>query len=101
MVVLILASKCSVRLTHFLETTLPAVLATLFLLAYAKLLRTIIYAAFLEYPNGIQKMVSLVDGNIIYLHGRHIPLFVFALVLLIILFLPYTFLLLFGQWLQA
>ena len=103
-VVLILASKCSVRLTHFLGTTLPAVLATLFLLSYAKLLRTIItifYAAFLEYPDGTQEMVWLVDGNIRYLHGRHIPLFVFALAVLIILFLPYTLLLLFGQWLQA
>ena len=103
-VALILASKCSVRLTQFLGTTLPAVLATLFLLSYAKLLRTIItifYAAFLEYPDGTQEIVWLVDGNIRYLHGQHIPLFVFALVVLIMLFLPYTLLLLFGQWLQA
>ena len=101
---LIFASKYSVRITQLLGTNPVAVLATLFLLSYTKLLRTIItvfYATFLEYPDGKQEIVWLIDGNIRYLHGRHIPLFVFALVALFILFLPYTLFLLFGQWLQA
>ena len=40
-------------------------------------------------------------GNIGYLKGKHIPLFIVALLVLIVLFLPYTLFLLFGQWIQA
>lgn len=41
------------------------------------------------------------DGNIEYLKGRHEPLFVVALLFLILLFLPYTLLLTFGQFLRS
>jgi len=77
-----------------------AVLATLlFLLSYAKLLRSIISAlffTFLDYPNEVQVAVWLYDGNIKYLHGKHIVLFLVALLILLILFLPYTLLLTVG-----
>ena len=43
----------------------------------------------------------LYDANIDYLHGKHIPLFIMAVLVFVLLFLPYTLLLLFGQWLQA
>ena len=81
-----------------------AVLATLFLLSYAKLLRTIITAlsfTFLEYPDGSEVAVWLYDGNVRYLQGKHIPLFLVAMMVLLLVFLPYTFVLLFGQWMQA
>ena len=81
-----------------------AVLATLFLLSYAKMLRTIITAlsfTSLEYPDESLVPVWLFDGNIGYLSGKHIPLFVAALVALFFLFLPYTLFLLVGHWLQA
>ena len=81
-----------------------AVLATLFLLSYAKLLRTIIAVlsfTYLEYPDGAEVAVWLYDGNIRYLKGKHIPLFLTALLVLLLLFLPYTLLLLLGQWIQA
>ena len=81
-----------------------AVLATLFLLSYAKLLRTVIAAlsyTSLEYPNSSQIAVWLYDGNVRYLSGKHIPLFTAAMVCLIFLFLPYTMLLIFSQCLQA
>ena len=81
-----------------------AVLATLFLLSYAKLLRTVIAAlsyTSLEYPNNTQVAVWLYDGNVKFLSGKHIPLFTAAMVCLIFLFLPYTMLLIFSQWLQA
>lgn len=42
----------------------------------------------------------LYDANIPYLYGKHIPLFVVGIVFLIFIFLPYTLLLLLGQWLQ-
>ncbi len=84
-----------------------AVLATLFLLSYAKLLRAIM-AAFsfttLEYPSDERKLVWLYDGNIGYLDkqdGRHIVLFLVSLLVLLFVFLPYTFLLLCGQWIQS
>ena len=102
--ILILASKYSPWITRLLGTNPVAVLATMFLISYAKLLRTIItafYIAFPEYPDGTKEAVWLFDGNIRYLHGQHIPLFLFALLVLIILFLPYTLFLLLGQWLQA
>ena len=69
-----------------------------------KVLHTIIAAfsvTFLDYPHGSRKAVWLYDGNIEYLHGKHIPLFLTALIALLVVFLLYTFLLLFGQWLQT
>ena len=81
-----------------------AVLATLFLLSYAKLLRTIITAlsfTFLEYPDGSEVAVWLYDGNVRYLQGKHIPLFLVAMIVLLLLFLPYTVVLSLGQWIQA
>ena len=36
-----------------------------------------------------------------YLVGKHIPLFLVSVAVFLFLFLPYTLLLLFGQWLQA
>ena len=43
----------------------------------------------------------LYDASVNYLAGKHIPLFLVAVLVLIFLFLPYTLLLFFGQWLQA
>ena len=80
-----------------------AVLATLFLLSYAKLLRTIITTlsvTYLEFSNGTNKAVWLYDGNLMYLRGKHMPLFAVSIIFFLFLFLPYTLLLLLGQWLQ-
>ena len=80
-----------------------AALATLFLLSYSKILRTIIMALSftrLDYPDGITRVVWLYDGNIPYFQqSNHIILGVFALTVLFVLFLPYTFLLLCDHWL--
>ena len=78
-----------------------AVLATLFLLSYAKLLNTLIAALSFNYPDGSEVAVWLYNGNLGYLRGKHIPLFIAALLVLIVLFLPYTLFLLLGQWIQA
>ena len=43
----------------------------------------------------------LYDANIDHLVDEHIPLFIVAVLVFLVLFLPYTLLLLFGQWLQA
>ena len=81
-----------------------AVLATLFLLSYAKLLRTVIAAlsfTLLEYRGSLQVAVWGYDGNISYFSSKHIPLFIAAMVFLAFMFFPYTMLLVLGQWLQA
>ena len=41
------------------------------------------------------------DANIDYIVGKHIPLFLVAMLIILTLFLPYTLLLIFGQWLPA
>ena len=60
----------------------------------------VMYITYLEYPT-YNRRVWLYDANIDYLSGKHIPLFIVAVLFFIFLFLPYTLLLLFGQWLQA
>ena len=101
--VIILASRHSFRLAHCLGTNPVAVLATLFLLSYAKLLQTIInplFFTFLDYPLN-SKAVWLVDGNVSYVKGKHIPLFLTSLLALFVIFIPFTLLLLLGQCIQA
>ena len=78
------------------------VLATLFLLSYAKLLRiiiTVLQSTELNYPDSSVRKVWLYDGNIDYLNAKHIPLFI-AAVFLILISLPYTAILIFIQQLQ-
>ena len=101
---IIIFSDYSSTIAKLFGSNPVAVLATLFLLSYAKLLRTIIAAlffTFLDYPNEVQVAVWLHDGNIKYLHGKHIVLFLVASLTLLLLFLPYTLLLTVGQVLQA
>lgn len=79
------------------------VLATLFLLSYSKIQRATISAlsfTTLTYPGGLNRAVWLPDGNVPYLQGKHIPLFVAGIATLIILSIPYSFLLLCTQCLQ-
>ena len=102
-VAIILASSHSSRIARSLGTNPVAVLATLFLLSYAKLLRSIINPLFvitLEYPSDSKK-VWLVDGNVPYLKGKHVPLFLISLLALFLLLIPFTLLLLLGQWIQS
>ena len=102
---LILVSHFSDRFAKLLGNNPVSVLATLILLSYAKILRTIIVAinvTYLEYPKYNKWVpVWLYDANINYLSGKHIPLFLVAICFFLFLFLPYTVLLLFGQWLQT
>ena len=100
---LILISHYSEKFAKKLGTNPVPVLATLILLSYTKILRTLIATAYftqLEYPM-YNRSVWLLDGNIDFLIGKHIPLFFAAVLVFTFLFLPYTFLLLFSQWLQA
>ena len=102
--IIIFVSHFSHRVAAMLGNNPIAVLATLFLLSYAKFFRTIIAAlsvAYVEYPHGLRVAVWVNDGNIRYLTGRHIPLFIAAVFSIAFVFLPYTSLLIFGHWIQA
>ena len=80
---IIIGSYYSGRVAKVFGSNPVAVLATLFLLSYTKLLRTIIAAlsyTFLQYPDNSHITVWLYDGNIRYLSGKHIPLFTIALI---------------------
>ena len=101
---MILISHFSQRFANILGSNPVSVLATLILLSYAKILHTLIIAVYithLEYPANYNRKVWLHDANVNYLSGEHIPLFLVAVLVFLFLFLPYTLLLLFGQWLQV
>ena len=102
--IIILISRYSSKVATIFGTNPIAVLATLFLLSYAKFLRAIIVAfsyTSLEYSNNRQISVWLYDANITYFNKKRVPLFTTALVCLIVLFLPYTVFLTFSQWLRS
>ena len=100
---MILVSHFSRRFAKLLGNNPVSVLATLILLSYTKILRTLIAAinfTHLEYP-AHNSTVWLYDANIDYLSATHIPLFLVAVPIFLFLFLPYTLLLVFGHLLQA
>ena len=101
---IILVSHYSTRATKIFGDSSVSVLATLFLLSYAKLLRSIITIfsfTTLEYPDNITGNVWSFDGNLRYLSSKHTPLFLIALITLLLLWLPYTAVLLSAQWLRT
>ncbi len=108
---IILASHYSATATKVFGRNNIAVLATLFLLSYTKILKTIITALyFTQVLRGtandtsdplVPYTVWTYDGNIEYLKGKHVPLFAVALMMLVFLFLPYTLLLIFGQFIRS
>ena len=79
------------------------VLATLFLLSYAKMLRiviTIFTSTKLVCPDGYHRNSWLYNGNIDYFKGKHISLCVAGLLTLVFISVPYTTALLCVQWFQ-
>ena len=100
-VIVIIVSEYSSRFARLIAKRDPiSTLATLILLSYAKLLSVTITAlsfAKLDYPDGKQEIVWLPDGNVKYFQGKHIPLVLVAL-LIILIGLPYTVILFLWQW---
>ena len=86
-------SRCSSRFAQLIGKRNPvATLATIMLVSYMKFLRNIIDIlsfATIHYPNGSRKLHWLPDANIMYFQGKHIPLFLVA-VLVVIVGLSYT-----------
>ena len=102
-IAIIVASHYSSTASRFFGNNAVQVLATLFLLSYTKILRVVITVfsfTVLIYPDGSERRVWLIDGNIDYLKGKHVPLFLASLLMFLLLTVPYTFSLVSIQWLQ-
>ena len=101
---IIVLSHYSVHASRLFGNNSVHVLATLILLSYSKMLRAVISAlsvAQIQFLDGSKMLVWESDGNIHYLTGEHIPLFVIALAVLVLLLLfPLTLILFSIQWLQ-
>ena len=96
---IILASRYSVTVTRLIGSNPTAVLATLILMSYTKMLRIIIdvySSAKLDYPGNVTMTVWLKDANVPYLETWHLGLTMVTTLVLVFLFLPYTLLLLLG-----
>ena len=96
---IIITSRYSVTVSKLIGHNPIAVLATLLLMSYTKILKIIIEvysSAQLEYPDNKTVTVWLKDGNIPYARSLHFLLIVVTSLILVFLFLPYTLLLLLG-----
>ena len=100
-VIIIIVSEYSPRFSALIGRKDPiATLATLILLSYAKLLSitiTVLSFTNINYPDGSQKTVWLLDGNVKYFQGKHVALVIVAL-LIILVGVPYTIILHLWQW---
>ena len=102
-IIIIILSRCSMKFSMLIAKKNPvATLATLILFSYTKILHTVIVVlseANLQYTNRPRELsVWLFDPTVKYGTGKHIPLFIVA-VLILIVGVIYTFLLLSWQWL--
>ena len=96
---IIFISRYSITVSKLIGHNPIAVLATLILMSYTKLLKIIIevYSSVdLEYPDNKTVTVWLKDANVPYLQTRHLALTAVTTLVLIFFFLPYTLLLMFG-----
>ena len=99
--IIIIGCNHSARLARLCGNNGVPVLATLIFLSYTKLLRTITNILMLAVIKCKETnwIVWSIDGNIDYLCGKHIPLFLVAVIFLL-LGLLYTGLVFSSQWLQ-
>ena len=98
---LIICCRYSGKLSRLCGNNVVPVLSTLIFMAHSKLLITIKNALMLSRVQCEDTVLNVwsVDGNIKYLHDKHIPLFVVSLVFFFIGFI-YTVVMFLGQWLQ-
>ena len=101
---IILASRYSILVSRLIGPNAVPVLATLFLLSFAKLLRSIIAVVsftYLVYPDGSEHAVWLQDGNVELFQHHHSILFLVALLFSVLYIVPLTLLVLLAPCLQA
>ena len=96
---IIFASRYSITLSKLIGHNPIAVLATLLLMSYTKILKVIttVYSSVtLDYPDNKVVSVWLKDANVSYLQSWHLLLTVVTSLMVLFFFLPYTLLLLLG-----
>ena len=101
---MICTSRYSTRISKLSGSNTVSVLATLFLLSYAKLLRTIVDAisfTTLTDQHGDTSFVWLLDGNRPAMKDGHIALVVISVITMVTFVLPFTTLVLLAPCLQA
>ena len=98
-ILIIILSKYSSKVVQLVGRQAIPVLATMILLSYTKLIRTVFQV--LHYTNiqcrdenNVTLLRWYTDANVQYLKGCHLSLFLFSLGVLILLIVPYTFYLL-------
>ena len=99
-VMVIFISRYSIMVSKLIGHNPIAVLATLLLMSYTKVLKIIIevYSSVkLDYPGNVTVTVWLKDANVPYLQSNHLLLTVVTSLVLVFFFLPYTILLLLGH----
>ena len=102
--VMIVTSRYSTRIAKLTGNNAVPVLATLFLLSYTKLLRTVIDSVSfttITDAGGDISTLWLIDGNIRFLDVPHIFIFLVALIAVVVNILPFTSLALLAPYLQA
>ena len=100
----IFAARHSQFVVKILGSSPISTLATLFLLSYAKLLRTttsIFSFTDLIFPDKSVSPRWLLDGNVVMAEGKHIPLLIVALLFSVLFIVPFTLMLLFAPCIQA
>ena len=104
--IIIFSSKLSTKVGKLLGSNPVAVLATVILMSFTKLLDTTIgvlsHRYLTVYPDGKNhNIVWSYDGNLASFRGKHAVLGAVAICVIVFLLLPYIFLLTFGYQLQA
>ena len=103
--VVILAARYSSSLSNLFRFNAVPVLSTLVLLSYSKILQTIITifssVSLNTMNSAADSYVWQYDGNIEYFGQTHLPLFIFGLVVIIIIIIPYLAILLMAPCLQT
>ena len=101
---MICGSRYSVTISKLTGSNAVPVLATLFLLSYTKLLRTIIVAVSpiaITDESGTSHLRWIADANVAFLRGTHIPLFLMAFFMTITYIVPLTAVVTLAPCLQA
>ena len=101
---IIVLANYSSKLGNLIGNNAVPVLATLFYLSYAKLLRAIIAAVaftFIVFKDDSYITVWLRDGNVKYFDSKHIALFLVALLFIFLYVIPLTLLVLLAPCLQV
>ena len=105
---IILACRYSRSIAKQLGQNPVAVLATLLLMLFSKILQASIvplswtYLIYYSHSNETRTAVWLYDASIVFFHDpKHVILGLFSILSLVVFALPYIFLLFFGQWLQG